>query len=130
MVDWLPVDPDEIRRSIERHDEAFLRGELSRTEFIRRKRFSIKVQREAVSRVFANSRLALKMARARLRGPGLKLAEKFQEVDEMDVAIQIRLRCLTAFAKLAMQYIFPTLRLIPTMCLKRIPTMYLKRHKR
>ena len=109
VVDWLPVDPDEIRRSIERHDEAFLRGELSRTEFIRRKRFSIKVQREAVSRVFANSRLALEMARARLRGPGLKLAEKFQELDEMDMAVHIRLACIIAFFKLAMQYIFPTM---------------------
>ncbi len=108
VVDWLPVELDESRNSIDYHDDAFLHGELSRAEFIRRKRSSIKVQQEAVSRVFANSRLAFQMARARLRSPGLKLAEKFQELDEIDVAVHIRLACIIAFFKLAMQYIFPT----------------------
>lgn len=111
-----------VATQIDYHEEAFLRGELSRAEFVRRKRFRIKVQWEAVNRVFANSALVFRTAGARLRSPGVKIAEKFQEADEIDVAMQIRLRCMTAFAKLAMRYMCPTMPLIPI--------MYLKRHKR
>lgn len=108
MVDWLPVDPDEIRNSIERLDEAFLRGELSRAEFIRRKRSSIKAKWEAMTRVSANLSRALEMAKQHLRSPNSELAEKAKELK--DLALQRRARCWISFFKMTMHYMFPTMR--------------------
>jgi hypothetical protein len=105
------VDLKAFRVLMDRDDENFLRQKLSRNAFFRLKRQRVRVTWGYVSRMSFNVKMVLQGAgRARLNADP-RVVEQAATI--VALAGQIRTQCLVAYAKMAMEYSFPSLQLTP-----------------
>lgn len=103
------LDLSAFHTLMDRDDEAFLRERLSRREFFQLKRLRIRVTWKYVRRISDNSAVVLRLAGMTRQDPDPKVVEAAVQV--ADLAAHIRLQCLVAFVKLAMEFAFPSAQL-------------------
>ncbi|PYP91597.1 MAG: hypothetical protein DMG65_07110 [Candidatus Angelobacter sp. Gp1-AA117] len=106
-----PVDLDAFRTLMDRDDEEFLRKKLSRSEFVHLKRRRVAVTVKYVGRIAKNSAIVLQKAENLRQDANAEVAQAAAQV--IDMATQIRMQCMVAFAKLTAEYLFPSLQLTP-----------------
>ncbi len=105
------VDLKAFRLLMDRADENFLRAKLSRSAFFRLKRQRTKVTWGYVSRMSFNAKIVLQDAgRERTNTNPLVVEEAAKTVA---LAGQIRTQCLVAYAKMAAEYVWPSLQMTP-----------------
>jgi hypothetical protein len=113
-----PVDVHALRTLMDRDDELFLRERLPHSRFRRLKRRRIRVTMSYVGRVASNASLVMRLsASAQQLGADPAVVGMAAEVTEM--ATQIRMQCLVAFAKLAVEFAVPSLQLTPALLAPR-----------
>ena len=104
-----PLDLTGFHTLMDRDSEEFLRERLPRAEFFRIKRRRIKVLWKYVRRIAQNAAAGMRCVAGSRHDPDVNVARVAREV--ANLASQIRMQCLLAFAKLTVEYIFPALRL-------------------
>lgn len=107
------VDLDAFRTLMDRDDEEFLRKRLPRSEFVPLKRHRIAVTLRYVRRIAKNSAIVLQIAEVQRQDANVEVAQAASQV--VDMATQIRMQCMVAFAKLTAEFLFPSLQLTPAM---------------
>ena len=113
----LPVDVQALRTLMDRDDELFLQERLPYSRFRRLKRRRIRVTMSYVGRVASNASLVMRLsASARLMADP-EAAAIAGQVTEM--ATQIRMQCLVALGKLAVEFAMPSLQLTPAVLAPR-----------
>jgi hypothetical protein len=112
-----PLDLQAFHCLIDREDERFLRESLSRAGFMRLKRQRISVTFKYVARISNNAAAVLQMAEAARQNSDMQVAEAATQV--VDMATQIRMQCMIAQAKLAAEFMFPSLQLSPALLVPR-----------
>jgi len=105
-----PLDLSAFHTLMDRTDEAFLREKLPPTEFFRLKRLRIRVTWNYVRRFSDNAAVILRLAGLR-QNPDPEVAQTAGEL--ADLATHLRMACLVAFSKLAMEFVFPYMQLTP-----------------
>lgn len=108
-----PVDLKAFRTLMDRSDELFLRAKLPRSKFFHLKRQRIRVTLRYVARIANNASAVLRMGEAARQSPKPEVAHAAAQV--LELATQIRLQCLLAMGKLALEYAVPSLQLTPGM---------------
>jgi len=108
-----PVNLKAFRTLMDRDDEFFLRERLPRSKFKHLKRQRIRVTARYVGRIAGNASAVLHMGEAARLSPTPEVVEAAGQV--MELATQIRLQCLFAWAKLSAEYVLPSLQLTPAM---------------
>ena len=108
-----PVDLTAFRTLMDRDDELFLRRKLPRAKFSHLKRQRIRVTLRYVGRIASNASAVMQMGEAERLNPAPEVAGAAAQV--MELATQIRLQCLVAMSKLALEYAVPSLQLTPAM---------------
>ncbi|HEU4416664.1 MAG TPA: hypothetical protein VFT65_17875 [Candidatus Angelobacter sp.] len=108
-----PVDLQAFRTLMDRDDEHFLRTSLPRARFACLKRERIRVTSRYVARIASNASAVLHMGEAARLNSTPEVAQAAAQV--MELATQIRVQCLIAMGKLAMEYAIPSLQLTPGM---------------
>jgi len=116
-----PVDLKAFRTLMDRDDELFLRGKLPRGKFFRIKRQRIRVTLRYVSRIGANASAVMRMSEASRLSPMPEVATAAAQV--MELATQIRLQCILAITKLALEYAIPSLQFTPAMLVPKYQTL-------
>src|SRR5262249_52599166 len=94
---------------MDREDEEFLRNKLPRGRFTRLKRRRILVTFRYVGRISANSGVVMRLGESARFHPDPAVAQTAVQISEL--AAQIRLQCLIAFAKLSAAFAMPSLQL-------------------
>ena len=107
------VDIKAFRVLMDRDDENFLRVKLSRNGFFRLKRQRIRVAWGYVARMSGNAASVLRAVGEARVNSDPRVAE--QAAHAIELASQIRVRCLVAFAKLAAEFAFPSWQLTPVL---------------
>lgn len=108
-----PVDLAAFRTLMDRDDELFLRRKLPRSKFSHLKRQRIRVTFRYVTRIASNASSVMRMGEAERSNPVPEVAGAAAQVTEL--ATQIRLQCLVAISKLALEYALPSLQFTPGM---------------
>src|SRR5215471_6314501 len=108
-----PLDLTAFYTLLDRDDEVFLREKLSRKQFFRLKRLRIRVTWKYVRRIADNSAVVLRLAGVNRQDPDPQVAEAALQL--ADLATNIRMQCLVAFAKLTVEYALPSMQLTPAM---------------
>ena len=116
-----PLDLSAFHTLIDRDDEAFLRERLPRSEFFRLKRLRIRVTWKYVHRISDNSAVVLRLAGMTRQDPDPQVAET--AVQLADLATTIRMQCFVAFAKLAVEFMLPSMQLTPAMLAPRYESL-------
>jgi hypothetical protein len=106
-----PVDLKAFRTLTERDDEFFLREKLPRSRFCRLKRQRIRVTMGYVGRIASNASVVMRLGEEARFSTDPEVARVAIQV--MELATQIRVQCLVAFAKLSAEYALPSLQLTP-----------------
>ena len=106
-----PVDVQALRTLLDRDDELFLRENLPNRRFRHLKRHRIRVTVRYVGRVADNAAVIMRLGETARFNPDPEVARAAAQV--LDLAAQIRLQCLLAFAKLAAEFAVPSLQLTP-----------------
>jgi len=106
-----PVDLQALRTLTERDDEFFLRERLSNSRFRRLKRQRVLVTMSYVGRIAANAAVVMRLGQEARLSPDPEVVRAAAQVLEM--ATQIRIQCLLAFAKLSAEFALPSLQLTP-----------------
>lgn len=106
-----PVDVQALRTLLDRDDELFLRENLPYQRFCRLKRRRIRVTVQYVGRVAGNASVVMRLGASARLSPDPEVARAATQV--LDLAAQIRVQCLLAFAKLAAEFALPSLQLTP-----------------
>jgi hypothetical protein len=106
-----PVDVQALRTLLDRDDELFLRDNLPYRRFCRLKRNRIRVTARYVGRVAGNAAVIMRFGESARLSPDPEVARAALQV--MDLAAQIRMQCLLAFAKLGAEFALPSLQLTP-----------------
>ena len=106
-----PLDLGAFHTLMDRDDEAFLRERLPRKEFFKLKRLRIRVTWKYVRRISDNSAVVLHVAGVTRQDPDPQVAETAAQL--ADLATNIRMQCLIAFAKLTMEFMLPSMQLTP-----------------
>jgi hypothetical protein len=106
-----PVDLKAFRSLTERDDEFFLRNKLPRSRFCRLKRQRIRVTMGYVGRIAGNASLVMRLGEEARLSPDPEVARAAAQV--LELATQIRMQCLVAFAKLSAEFALPSLQLTP-----------------
>ena len=106
-----PVDVQALRTLLDRDDELFLRENLSYRRFCRLKRSRIRVTAGYVGRVAGNAAVIMRLGESARLSADPEVSRAAVQV--MDLAAQIRMQCLLAFAKLAAEFAMPSLQLTP-----------------
>ena len=101
------VDLNEFRALMNRDDEAFLWQTLSRSVFVRLKRSRIRVIWKYVRRIANNAAIVKQFAEGSRQDANVDVAEAATKV--LDMASQLRRQCRIAYAKLAVEYMFPAI---------------------
>lgn len=107
----LPLDLGAFHTLMDREDERFLRLNLSHSQFTHMKRRRIGITWKYVNRISDNSSAVLRMAGLARQNADPNVAEAAAQV--ADLATRIRMQCLLAFVKLAVEYVVPALQLNP-----------------
>ena len=105
------VDVPALRTLMDREDEQFLRNRLPRARFTRLKRKRILVTFRYVGRISSNSAVVMRLGESARLSTNPEVAQAAVQVTEM--AAQIRMQCLVAFAKLTAEFAVPALQLTP-----------------
>jgi hypothetical protein len=105
------VDLKAFRTLTERDDELFLRERLPGSRFRRLKRQRIRVTMLYVGRIAGNAAVVMRMGEEARISPDPAVAHAAAQVTEL--ATQIRVQCLVAFAKLSAEFALPSLQLTP-----------------
>lgn len=105
------VDLKAFRTLMERDDEFFLRERLPLSRFRRLKRQRIRVTMGYVGRIAGNAAVVMRMGEEARLSPDPEVAQSAAQVTEL--ATQIRIQCLVAFAKLSAEFALPSLQLTP-----------------
>ena len=116
-----PVDLKAFRTLTDREDEVFLRDRLPRSRFRRLKRQRIGVAVRYVNRIANNAAAVMRMGEAVRLNPDPEVAQAAAQV--MDMAAQIRLQCLLAYAKLSLEFAVPSLQLTPAVLAPQYQTL-------
>lgn len=106
-----PVDLDAFRVLSARDDEFFLREKLPNSSFRRLKRQRISVTFGYISRIAGNASVVMRLGQEAQFSPDREVARTAAQV--LELAGQIRLQCLLAFAKLSVEFAVPSLQLTP-----------------
>ena len=106
-----PVDLKAFRTLTDRGDEFFLRERLPRSRFRRLKRQRITVTVRYVNRIAGNAAAVMRLGEAARLNPDPEVAQAAAQV--LDLAAQIRMQCLVAYAKLSLEFAVPSLQLTP-----------------
>lgn len=106
-----PLDLSAFSTLIDRQDEDFLRERMPRGQFFHLKRLRISVTWKYVNRISNNSAAVLRMVSIASQDADSNVAEAAAQV--ANLATQIRMQCLLAFAKLAVEFVFPSVQLSP-----------------
>jgi hypothetical protein len=115
------VDLNAFRTLMDRDDELFMKEKLPRGEFFHLKRQRIRVTVRYVARIAANASAVLRVGEAARLSPAPEVAQTAAQVTEL--AGQIRVQCLLAFAKLTMEYAMPSLQLTPAILEPKYQTL-------
>lgn len=105
------VDLQAFRTLTERDDEFFLRERLPRSRFRRLKRQRIRVTMGYVGRIAGNAAVVMHMGEEARLNPDPEVVRAAARVTEL--ATQIRVQCVVAFAKLSAEFALPSLQLTP-----------------
>jgi len=116
-----PVDVQALRTLLDRDDETFLREKLPRSRFWRLKRQRILVTLRYVGRIAGNASLVMRLGETARLNPDPDVAQAAIQV--MELATQIRLQCLLAFAKLSAEFALPSLQLTPAVLAPKYQTL-------
>jgi hypothetical protein len=100
-----------MRTLIDREDELFLRKNLAGKSFRQLKRQRIRVTVKYVDRVAANSAAVLRLGEAGRMSDDPEVAQTAARI--ADLATQIRGQCWLAYAKLGVEFAFPSFQLTP-----------------
>ena len=106
-----PLDVAAMRTLIDREDELFLRKNLAGKSFRQLKRQRIRVTVKYVDRVAANSAAVLRLGEAGRMSDDPEVAQTAARI--ADLATQIRGQCWLAYAKLGVEFAFPSFQLTP-----------------
>jgi len=115
------VDVPALRALMDREDEEFLRKKLPRTRFSRLKRRRILVTFRYVGRISSNTAIVMRLGESVRLHPDPAVAQMAAEITEL--AAQIRLQCLLAFAKMSAEFAMPSLQLTPATLLPKYQTL-------
>ena len=102
-----PVDVQALRNLMDRVDELFLQDKLPHSRFCRFKRRRIRL----TMRYVGNAALVMRMGEEARLNPDPEVVRAAAQVAEL--ATQIRIQCLVAFAKLWAEFALPSLQLTP-----------------
>ena len=108
-----PLDLSAFYALMDREDETFLCEKLPRRQFFRLKRLRIGVTWKYVNRISDNSAVVLRMVGMVRQDPDPDVAATAAQL--ADLATQVRMQCMVAFAKLAAEFLFPSIQLNPAM---------------
>ena len=106
-----PLDVAALGTLIDREDELFLRESLARKSFFQLKRQRIRLTLKYVDVVAGNSAAVLRLGEAGRLSSDPEVAQASARV--ADLATQIRVQCWVAYAKLSMEFAFPSFQLTP-----------------
>jgi hypothetical protein len=115
------VDVTALRTLMDREDEEFLRNRLPRGRFTHLKRRRILVTFRYVGRISANSAVVMRLGESARFHPDPAVAQTAVQISEL--AAQIRLQCLIAFAKLSAEFAMPSLQLTPATLVPKYQTL-------
>ena len=107
------VDLQAFRTLIDRGDETFLREQASHRDFVRLKRQRIGLTWRYVGRIAGNAAAVLHMVEGARQNADSEAAQVAAQV--VDIATQIRMQCIVSWAKLAVEFVFPSMQLTPAM---------------
>lgn len=116
-----PVDLKAFRTLTDRGDELFLRERLPGSRFRRLKRQRIGVTVRYVSRIAGNAAAVMRLGEAARLSPETEVAQAAVQV--MEMAAQIRLQCIKAYAKLSLEFAVPSLQLTPAVLAPQYQTL-------
>jgi hypothetical protein len=116
-----PVDLKAFRTLTDRGDELFLRERLPGSRFRRLKRQRISVTLRYVNRIAGNAAAAIRLGEIARLSPEAEVAQAAVQV--MDMASQIRLQCIKAYAKLSLEFAVPSLQLTPAVLAPQYQTL-------
>lgn len=105
------VDLNAFQVLIDRDDEDFLRSRLPRKMFFRLKRQRIRVSWGYISRMSGNAENVLRSYGGTRLNSDPRVAE--QAAQSIEYATHLRTHCLMAFAKLGVEFAFPSVQLTP-----------------
>lgn len=108
-----PVDLKAFRTLLDRDDEMFLKSRLPRARFARLKRERVSVTMRYVGRIANNASIVMRMSEGARLNADPEIAQTAAQIIEM--ASQVRLQCLVAFAKLSVEFAIPSLQFTPAM---------------
>ncbi|HET7871787.1 MAG TPA: hypothetical protein VFL42_04700 [Terriglobales bacterium] len=116
-----PVDLKAFRTVTDRDDELFLRERLPYARFRRLKRQRIGVAWRYLNRIASNAAAVMRLGEAARQSPDPEVAQTAAQV--LDLAGQIRLQCLLAYAKLTVEFAVPSLQLTPAVLAPQYQTL-------
>jgi hypothetical protein len=108
-----PVDLKAFRTLLDRDDEIFLKTRLPRGRFARLKRQRVSVTMRYVGRIANNASIVMRLGEGARLNADPEIAETAAQITEL--ASQVRLQCLMAFAKLSLEFAIPSLQFTPAM---------------
>ena len=115
------LDLSAFRTLLDRDDELFLRENLSRFAFSRMKRQRITVTWKYVRRIADNAAVAMRTTIEQRFDSNFDVAGTAAQI--ADLAAQIRIQCLIAFAKLGAEYLFPSMQLTPAVLVSKYESL-------
>jgi hypothetical protein len=107
------IDVKALRTLIDRDDENFMRVKLSRRMFFRLKRQRLRLTWAYVARMSGNAAAVLRLGETARLSSDPRVAQ--QAAHAIELASQIRIRCVVAFAKMGAEFAFPSLQLTPVL---------------
>jgi hypothetical protein len=116
-----PVDIKAFRTLMDRDDENFLRVKLSPVNFSQIKRQRIRLTWAYVARMSGNAAAVLRLGETARLSADPRVAQ--QAMQAIELATQIRKQCLVAFAKMSMEFAFPSLQLTPALLLPKYESL-------
>jgi hypothetical protein len=116
------VDVTAFRALMDREDERFLRENLSVSAFFRIKRQRVLLSGRYTHRIAVNAAAVMRLTTSARMTHDPEIMQTASQLAEL--ATQIRLQCLLAFAKLSMEFAFPMLQLNPTMVAQKYQSLW------
>jgi hypothetical protein len=116
-----PLDVAAFHTLMSREDELFLREHLSRSAFFRLKRQRIRVSLKYVDRIAGNAAAVIRLGEMGRNSQDPEIVQSAARISEL--ATEIRLQCLLAFAKLGMEFAFPWMQLTPAMLVPKYQSL-------
>jgi hypothetical protein len=107
------IDVKAFRTLTDRDDENFMRVKLSRRMFFRLKRQRLRLTWAYVARMSGNAATVLRLGETARLSSDPRVVQ--QAAHAIELASQVRIRCVVAFAKMGAEFAFPSLQLTPVL---------------